>query len=761
MATQEAVNLYRALYDKQPEAFAPVLASSLNNLGHRLSNLGQHEAARPAWREACTLVLKHWVGDPYFWRDVLLKSGRELSAPADLREVHLSALAQMPQLRHSPLFDGPAGLMLVQTRDALVLDLWGKLKAASAEDPRLMDEALPVLVGAMQSPDLQDQVLTRLAHDGSVQGQALLRALQAYREALAQYQRLEQRLREYKAPPEPPAAPGSRTGPSAADPKLQALRAQRDEAAQQDRRARQTLQEAEAALAAVNPAFRAVYQAPSADALHELLQRLRAASLGQRASAQGTAALLCLLELPAPVGEEDAEAGSSLVGLLVVSTRGGQALKLKQVDFPGLAALAQRFQRYVPVGSRGAALRGQTTAQATTRTTTQTTTQGSAQAQALPELLGQLSQRWWQPLEQALGELCGAGWPDMLHVCTHGRGHHLPLASVQALADNANCALYQWPGLPYLLRAGAVENFEDTRATPQPQALGGAWQFGHDAAWGKPDWQALPMAPVEAHLLSELVAQAGQGVQRIEQPEHIEPGARGLGLCSHGAPASHQDSSVLLSQGRLAVLDVMQWQDAPRCVLLPVCYASDVADDHSGNAVGMAASFLLAGTQVVVGSSKPVPDELIVWFSTLMLWGHLRQGQTLRQAALQARAQLLKPQSHLGLPEGYVAWLQAHMGEALAHVLPGGSEHAQMQAGHQSRCAQASPKQRPPHPVDALRTAWPWSGAHPRALPGSRATAADPQALSELTRHLWQPDPAKHTPAKLAEMAHFIAVFGL
>ena len=54
--TREAVALYRQLAERNRDAFQPDLAMSLNNLGSMLSNLGQREAALEATHEAASLV---------------------------------------------------------------------------------------------------------------------------------------------------------------------------------------------------------------------------------------------------------------------------------------------------------------------------------------------------------------------------------------------------------------------------------------------------------------------------------------------------------------------------------------------------------------------------------------------------------------------------------------------------------------------------------------------------------------------------------
>ena len=57
-ATREAVELYRELATRNPDAFQPGLATSLSNLGMMLSDLGQRDAALAAIREAEQLLSK-------------------------------------------------------------------------------------------------------------------------------------------------------------------------------------------------------------------------------------------------------------------------------------------------------------------------------------------------------------------------------------------------------------------------------------------------------------------------------------------------------------------------------------------------------------------------------------------------------------------------------------------------------------------------------------------------------------------------------
>ena len=57
-ATEESVDIRRKLADKNPGAFLPDLAMSLNNLGNRLSELGRREEALAATEEAVKIRRK-------------------------------------------------------------------------------------------------------------------------------------------------------------------------------------------------------------------------------------------------------------------------------------------------------------------------------------------------------------------------------------------------------------------------------------------------------------------------------------------------------------------------------------------------------------------------------------------------------------------------------------------------------------------------------------------------------------------------------
>jgi hypothetical protein len=68
---QEAVDLYRALADKAPDAYRPALAMALNNLASSLSAVGQREAALAAAQEAADLYRALAATEPNAFRPEL------------------------------------------------------------------------------------------------------------------------------------------------------------------------------------------------------------------------------------------------------------------------------------------------------------------------------------------------------------------------------------------------------------------------------------------------------------------------------------------------------------------------------------------------------------------------------------------------------------------------------------------------------------------------------------------------------------------
>ncbi|HEX7843209.1 MAG TPA: tetratricopeptide repeat protein [Kofleriaceae bacterium] len=63
--TREAVELYRVLAARAPDAFQPDLTMSLSNLGRQLRDLGRQETAFAATQEALELIWPLFVESPH------------------------------------------------------------------------------------------------------------------------------------------------------------------------------------------------------------------------------------------------------------------------------------------------------------------------------------------------------------------------------------------------------------------------------------------------------------------------------------------------------------------------------------------------------------------------------------------------------------------------------------------------------------------------------------------------------------------------
>ncbi len=749
-ATQEAVDYYRVLYAYQPDAFTDQLASSLNNLGIMLSDLGSRQAALKSYREAAKLLITtkniiQW--SPFDWLTQIKRCATKLSSPNDLTTVHLKALALFPEMRLSPLYNREIGQEVVSVQAYLVADLWRKLKPAAKQDASIINEMLPAVVAALQSPDLQRWLIDK--GRGTPEATAVAEAEAAVRRANNEVHLLWQRIRGGGSDNMDGGGGGMSLRHSMEiSPLVNAtLQEQFKIAKQQAQIARQVRQDSRNALAEVDPAFAAAYRALSADDLIALLTELKRSAAPHRASADAPAALLCLLDIPA-----NGDIPAAIVGMLITSD--GIANRIQAVDFPDLHTLAQSCSSYTPIGQRSCEV---------LRRLESDTIPAESINLSFDELITQLETTWWNPLQQALGE--NANTLGMLHICTHGVTHHLPFAAVSALRSDGNLALFQWPGLPYLRLAHTLKQ---TRSATMPFITSwpdGLWQIGHDCAWT--DRVPLPMAAVEASLLHRLMrASLGNGsipsVETVTEPEQLNAQSAGLVLCAHGSGAQADDTHVRMANGHLSTREVLERGLAPHLVLLPVCHAGQSADDAHGNALGLAAGFLLAGAGVVVGSSKPVPDTYMLWFTSLLLW-YVRQGLSAYEAATRARTDF----GAGNFPEDYRAWVKSEVAEAMAVLHLGGAEYQgveQMQAQYQQSCkaAQIAGQPLPHYPLEGMIKDWPWVGFREAALPLATTDEGMRQnALSLVAARAFEDKPNSQTSAIMREMAAFIVVCGL
>ena len=332
-----------------------------------------------------------------------------------------------------------------------------------------------------------------------------------------------------------------------------------------------------------------------------------------------------------------------------------------------------------------------------------------------------------------------------MHFGGPGDGLHPLAVFVQqlplALRDAQDCLgleLLSWPGLPYLrLAATTAPAKTSSHSSSQP------WLVGHDCAWGT-QATPLPMVAVEAALVRQLLLAHGQPVQPISRATEVHGASSGVVLCCHGARAqSHFDSALALGDQALTVGQIVEQRLGPPLALLPACHAGETREDSAGNALGVAASFLLGGTRVVVASSKAVPDVLMPWLSTLVVW-HVMQGLPSHEAAQVARQQF----AAMNFPREYRTWLQRALPHALATIQPGGAEFAAVHGADFGA-------------LDALVDAWPWQGEVSGlfdADPGKREAATRSVAEGVLVPRA---EFASELPIAMREMAAFVFVYGV
>ena len=592
---------------------------------------------------------------------------------------------------------------------ARVLDLPGTLPDSEFE---LLDEAVAVLVSTLQSPDLSRWLTAQGSAGGVAAELARLK-----REVIEAEQVLESLMRRLGG------GDGGASGSlrfSGAEPGEQGgeLATRIEEQAGKARMAREAFRAERRRLIEVDPTFRSAFELPGMDDLR------RAARHGEGA------ALLCLLELPV-AGQQEPRS----VGALIHA----DGRRTQQLQFEGLHATARSLVAYEPYGNRGsggALRRSEAAARAEGP-------QAAGAPSLLVDLQRKLAEGFWQVLQTALrGAGAEAVGVERVHVCGHGLLQQLPLG-LRGAADGPGLELLAWPGLPYLrlavsqARAGATAVAAPSRATRAP------WLVGHDCAWNSAN--PLPMAAVEASLLRQLLQGHGQAVQPIGQVSEVQAGSAALVLCCHGAQAeSHFDGALALGAQPLTVRQIVHQRLGPPLALLPACHAGETREDSAGNALGISAGFLLGGTKVVVASSKAVPDALMPWLTTLLVW-HVVQGESLRDAATRAREQF----AALAFPDGYRRWLQAALPQALAAIQPGqaGSEH---EAARQSAAGQVA--------LERLEDGWVWQGERVGLF------SSDPhRATASVASHVLQPRPEIAAELAIAarEMAAFVFIYGV
>ena len=717
-ATQEAIDLYRDLVARDLEAHPLDRAIGLRSLGLRLSAVGLRDEARNAFRECAALALELHPYNPPLWTAMCRVLAQELDSARDLRIWLLPLLRLLTEHRELAWSSEHAGIFL--DLQALVASrTWDLLANLPADDGDLLDETVAALVAALHSPDLGRWLEARCGGDGP------LAKLAELKREVIEAEQLLTALRK--------GLPGGDRSGWRADSPGPGAEAQRDalinDIERQSARAqalRQAFRDERARLVAEDPRFAAAFQTFDSQALRSLAGH-----------AQG-GALLCVLELGIDGEHSDrdqpfsAERGRAVAALLHADSSRTQLLELG-----GVHELAWHAQSYRPEslgGSRRGPLRGAPAG------ATRSVSDGACPPPITDLLAPRMSESFWAPLQQAL-RASGVA-VERLHVCLHGTTQQLPLALRQD-SDCPGLQVIPWPGMPYLRRAAMAASAKAESHTGADASA--PWLVGHDCAWGSE--QPLPMVAVEAALLRDLLQRHGQPVQPIRLGAQVRRRASALVACCHGGAEQAQfDHALHLGQEPLTVRQIVQENLGPPLALLPACHAGRTDEDAAGNALGVAAAFMLSGTKVVVASSKAVPDLLQPWLSTLTVW-HAMQGLRHHEAASLAREQFAR----LDFPDDYRSWLQQALPQALATIQPGGEEDEHIRGVH----AQTA--------LEQVERRWPWEGETKDLFSADRRRREE--ATRSVVRGILVPRGgeagARALAAEAREMAAFVFVYGV
>ncbi len=657
-------------------------------LGGALMDVRRDAEAHQAWREAGGLVLRFPADHLSYLRlaEVSMRFSAHLVTTADVLDVHVPLLFGLTEGRELARRAEDAAAFLALCGQ-LAARIWELLRKHGPSHPELIGSAAPAIVSALHSPDLarwmqaqaeakmaDDSPGMRLRHELARIKREVIAADEVYHALLARLGHVSggTDLRDWMR------ASDSATGSDALVETLQ-------QAADEAERCRQRCRAKRAELIAADPTFRSTFEVPTLQALQNRLREFSLPGSVAGASRATPSSLLCLMTL------KDADQPRA-VGVLL-----SEAGQVRLIEFAGLVDLAQAFAAYEPEGDRGAAPSRRRLAYRRGLESGEAPRAPEAVPQPpLEELEAQLREQFWQPLHGALCEPALHDSPSVLHVCGHGALHQLPLAALAPQFAQEQVQLVQWPGLPYFRIAATGAHHENEAAV---------WQLGHDCAWQLD--QPLPMAAVEAHLLDQMLRDHGRAVMPLAHADELRAGSAALVACCHGQHAAHFDSALALGERPLAVERIVARRLGPRVVLLPVCHAGETAEDSAGNALGVAAGFLLGGTGVVVASAKAVPDLLMPWFSTLLVWHIVAGNLGPYQAAVRARAEFGSGE----FPPAYRRWLQQALPRALQTIQPGGSEWpAIIQAcrlrATRSQVAEVTPDELVPWVIDQ----WPWAG---------------------------------------------------
>lgn len=691
-AAREAIACYRTLNLQQEAPFYLDFVAALLQAGLRHGEAGLREAGQELLSECAAALLRVQPTNPYDWCEIARLLNNFLEGPQCLRDWLLPLARLLVEHRELAWDSGHAELFL-ELQHQLIERIWGLVTFWPEDEHALRDEAVGVLIAARQSPDLARWLDARAGAGGPLERLAELKR------NVIEAEQLLAALRQ-----------GTPNGGGSSRAMISAglgdeIEAQVIEA----RRAREAFRAERARLSAEDASFAAAFEVPDI------------ATMRRIASHANGDALLCLLDI-------GADGNRRIVGVLLF-VDGSPA---RCFELPRLREFLDDISGYE--GQRVAELRGPLRGAAPA--TTNEVVDRSPLMPIVDLFAVGMSEWFWMPLRKALE--ASPSRVAQLHLCLNGIAQQLPLALRRA-SDCPGCDVVLWPGLPYLRFASL-----GAQGTCHGASDAGHWLVGHDCAWSSE--QPLPMVAVEAALLRDLLQRHGRAARSIRTATRLDAPIRALVTCCHGGAERAQfDHALHLGQEPLTVRRIMQERIGPTLALLPACHAGRTDEDAAGNALGVAAAFMLAGTKVVSASSKAVPDLLQPWLSTLTIW-HVVHGLPQHQAALRAREQFAR----LDFPEAYRSWLQTALPAALATIQPGGDEDPFIQGA------------KPQLALDIVAEHWPWAGdAEHLFSPDEALRASATLAVAQGVLTPRSEDRARAVSIMTREMAAFVFVYGV
>lgn len=193
---------------------------------------------------------------------------------------------------------------------------------------------------------------------------------------------------------------------------------------------------------------------------------------------------------------------------------------------------------------------------------------------------------------------------------------------------------------------------------------------------------AIPHVEVEANLIEKIAQFSAVSDSQSLMDAYSGNTLDYLHLACHGDHRLGSGSFIKLGQV-WPLNQIMSSRISPKIVFLSSCFAGKTSNDHLGNALGIASTFLLRGAKVVIGSGISVPDHLMPIFVGLMLYhakytfgGTADSYYFATQRAKEEFASANWPKSKINKPS-FLNFFNDYYAESLLSVLPKNAKSSQ------------------------------------------------------------------------------------